>query len=198
MRTSRTVHTLLPFTVLALAIVPLAACSTSGTGSGGPSNTPAPGATNTPAGATATATTRAVTNLSDYCNLVSPAEVAQDTGLSITMVTPVADSPRQEVNCGYAASVANSVGAVITYLVPSSAGQAQTIFSGLKQQAQSKGATVNDVSGIGDKAFSAVQNGVASVIAIKGAVVFLISGTTPHPLSLAIDTVLAQLVASKL
>jgi hypothetical protein len=196
MRASRT---LLPLILLALAL--LAACSTSSTSStsgGGNSNTPAAGGTNTPAGATATATKAPITNLSDYCNLVSLAEVSQATGLSITMVTPIADSARQEVICGYAASVANSTGAVITYLVPSSAGQAQTIFSGLKQQAQSRGATVNVVAGIGDMAFSTQQSGVASIVAIKGSVVFLVGGTTAHSLPLALDTTLAQLVASKL
>ena len=139
-----------------------------------------------------------LTNLSDYCNLVSLAEVSQITGLTITKVTTIPDQAQHKVVCGYVTDIATSTGAVISFLVPSDAGQAHSAFNALKQQAQSGGATVAALSGIGDMAFSTVQNGVDGVAVLKGSVVFLVSGTTPHPLPLTVDQSLAQLVASKL
>jgi hypothetical protein len=180
-----------PFLASILLVVFLAGCGSSSTGSGStPSANPTLGSTPTPK--------PALTKLTDYCTLVSLAEVSQVTGLTITQVTPIPNEARQQVVCGYVANVATSTGAVIIFFVSPTAGQAQTILAALKQQAQSRGATVADLSGIGDQAFSATQNGVESVEALKGAVVFTVSGTTPHPLPLAVDKPLAQLVASRL
>jgi hypothetical protein len=176
---------LLPLTLAVVACAP-STSSASGT----------PAAT-APSASTATAKP-ALTNLTDYCSLVSQAEVSQTTGLTITQMTSIPDTARQVVICGYVASASASTGAVITYTGSPSATQAQTRFAAGKQQAQSRGATVATVSGVGDQAFSTSQNGVDSIVALKGTVVFLVSGTTPHPLPLAVDTSLAQLVASKL
>jgi hypothetical protein len=177
----------------ALLALVLAGCSNATT-------TSSSGTTSTSPTAPSTATAKpALTNLSDYCNLVTPAEVAHATGLSVMLTTPgVANDERHEVVCGYAQDTTSSVGAVIIYIISPTAAQAQSTFAALKQQAQSRGATVAPVSGIGDQAFSTVQNGANGVEAVKGAVVFLASGTTPHPISLAAATALARLVASKL
>jgi hypothetical protein len=193
MATSR-VSTLIASTLALLGTLALVACSTTGA-----ATTSTGGGTSTVAAGTATSSSKALpTNLTDYCNLVSLVEVSQATGLTITQVTPIPNQARQEIICGYAASVATSTGAVIIFIVSPNAGQAQTVYAALKQQAQSKGATVAVLNGIDDQAFSTSQNGVDSVVALKGTVVFLVSGTTPHPLPLAVDKSLAQLVASKL
>jgi hypothetical protein len=186
--------------VAALLIVPaiLAGCDTSTTGSTSTGTTPT-STTSTGSTPTPTPTTHSrPTTLADYCTLVSLAEVSQASGLTITQVTPVANESQHEVVCGYVASVAGSTGAVIIFLAPPTAGQAQMAYAALKQQAQSKGATVGDVAGIGDQAFSTQQNGANAVIVLKGSVAFAVSGTTPHPLPLAACQQLAQLVASKL
>lgn len=192
----RNLRTSLLIALPVIAILALAACGTSGTIGASTAN----GGTSTTSGGTATsaATKPPLSNLSDYCNLVSLADVSQATGLTITQMTPIANQARQEVLCGYVADAHASTGAVVTFFVSSDSGAAQTIYNTLKQQAQGRGATVADVSGIGDMAFSAMQNGVDSVEVLKDSVVFATSGTTPHPLPLNVDTALARLIVSKL
>lgn len=184
----------LPVLVGTLVVLVLAGCASSSTSSSSstPTASPPPGSTPT------SAAKPPLTTLADYCNLVSLAEVSQITGLTITQLTPIPNPARQEIVCGYAANIATSMGVAIIFFVAPNAGQAQTIFAALKQQAQSKGAAVAALSGIGDQAVSITQNGVADVEVLKGSVVFTVSGTTPHPLPLTVDTPLAQLVASRL
>ena len=151
----RYLRTSLALALIVTTVLTLAACGTSGAST-------ANGGTSTTSGGTATfvATKPPLSNLSDYCNLVSLAEVSQATGLTITQMTPIANQARREVLCGYVADAHTSTGAVVTFFVSSDSGAAQTIYNTLKQQAQGRGATVAGVSGIGDMAFSATQNGV--------------------------------------
>jgi hypothetical protein len=190
-------HYRLTFPVLASLILALFFCgcatSTSGSGSlpsGNPpkANTPPPSQNTKPA----------LANLSDYCNLVSLSEVSKITGLAITHLTPDTNPSHGEVICGYAANINMSTGAVVIFVISPDSGKAGNIFNAFKQQAQSKGAAVANLSGIGDSACTIVQNNTASVGVLKGSVVFFTSGTTPHPLPLSVDQPLAQLVASKL
>lgn len=187
----------LPVLASLMLVLLFAGCASSTTSSSSPTSGSSPQET-TPTQSAAPATHPPLTNLTDYCNLVSLTEVSQITGLTITKLTTIPDQTQQKVVCGYAANIAASTGAVIAFLVPSDAGQAQTAFNTLKQQAQSGGATVADLSGIGDMAFSTTQKGVDGVTVLKGTVVFLVSGTTPHPLPLTVEHPLAQLVASRL
>jgi hypothetical protein len=91
-----------------------------------------------------------------------------------------------------------STGAVIIFVVSPGTSTAQGVFNAYRQQATTGGATVAGLSGIGDSALTIVQKNVASVLVLKGSVVFFTSGTTPHPLPLTVDQRLAQLVASRL
>jgi hypothetical protein len=187
--------------LVVLVAVPMifAGCGASTTSSGSSTSTTPTSSSSTASTSTPMPTAHSQpTTLADYCKLVTLAEVSQITGLTITQVTPVPNQARQEVICGYVASAAASTGAVIIFLVPPSAAQAQTIYTALKQQAQSKGATVGGLSGIGDQAFSTQQSGANGVVVLKGSVAYLVSGTTPHPLPLAMCKQLAQLVASRL
>jgi len=186
-----------PFLACIMLLLLFAGCANSTTSSSSPPSGSSPQGS-TPTQSATQATNPPLTNLSDYCNLVSLAEVSQITGLAITKLTTIPDQAQHKVVCGYAADISASTGAVIAFLVPPDAAQAQAAFNAVKQQAQSGGATVADLSGIGDMAFSTTQKGVDGVVVLKGSVVILVSGTTPHPLPLTVDKPLAQLVASKL
>jgi hypothetical protein len=191
MRPSFTRRFAFPF--LAVAILLLAGCASFGSTSGSPPQSGT--AAQIP---TAQSTKPTLTNLTDYCHLVSLAEVSQITNLTITQLTPLPNSSRQRILCGYLADAAASAGAVIVFYVLSDAGQAQTTFGQLKKQAQSGGATTINLSGIGESAFTTQQNGANGVVVLKGQVVFQTSGTTPHPLPLAVCQQLARLVVSRL